>query len=101
MSKKQLNPFKDLKLDPYEQEIEDSLDPDTIHKLSDEERKKYAGYAKHTLDLEKKDARLNIRVRQSDLNLIRGKAVENGLPYQTLISTLLHHFATGKVKLRM
>lgn len=101
MNKKQLDPFKDLKLDPYEKDLEDSFDPNTIHELSNEERKKYASYAKHTLDLEKKEARLNIRVRRSDLNLIRERAIENGLPYQTLISTLLHHFATGKVKLQM
>ena len=41
----------------------------------------------------KKDAVLNIRVNSEDLDNIREKASRLGVPYQTLISELLHHFA--------
>lgn len=44
-----------------------------------------------------KDQRINIRISKQDLDLIKTKALEEGLPYQTLISSLLHKFATGKI----
>lgn len=41
----------------------------------------------------KKDAVLNIRVNSQDLKCIKQKASRFGVPYQTFISELLHHFA--------
>ncbi|OGG14132.1 hypothetical protein A2773_05275 [Candidatus Gottesmanbacteria bacterium RIFCSPHIGHO2_01_FULL_39_10] len=103
MRKKKFDPFKNLKLDPYEQEIEDAIDSGKFKlvPISEAEKERYAEYARYTLDLEKKEARLNIRLKRTDLDTIRRKASENGLPYQTLIATLLHHFATGKIKLQI
>jgi|SRR3989339_1019633 len=56
--------------------------------------KRYAGYAKSAL---KKDKRINIRISNRDLEVIQRKAIEEGLPYQTLISSLIHKFTTGKL----
>lgn len=101
--KKSFNPLKNLHLDPYEQEIEDALERGDFVEvpLTAKIKKEYADAAKYTLALEKKDARLNIRMKHSDLRAIRSKATANGLPYQTLIATLLHHFAIGKVNIRL
>lgn len=52
-------------------------------------------YARNTL---KKDKRVNIRLSEKDLEDIRVLAVENGIPYQTLISSVLHKFATGQLR---
>jgi predicted DNA binding CopG/RHH family protein len=41
----------------------------------------------------KKDAVLNIRVNSTDLASIKQKAKKLGIPYQTLVSELLHHYA--------
>jgi len=41
----------------------------------------------------KKDARINIRISSLDLDLIKQKAVHEGLPYQSLISSILHKYA--------
>lgn len=41
----------------------------------------------------KKDARINIRMSSIDLDLIKQKAVQEGLPYQSLISSVLHKYA--------
>jgi len=41
----------------------------------------------------KKDAVLNIRVNSADLASIKQKAKKLGVPYQTLVSELLHHYA--------
>ena len=53
---------------------------------------KYREYAKHTLQ---KNKRINIRISERDLIHIQRKAVEEGLPYQTYISSILHKFITG------
>ena len=53
---------------------------------------KYREYAKHTLQ---KNKRINIRISERDLVRIQRKAVEEGLPYQTFISSILHKFIAG------
>ena len=54
---------------------------------------KYA--AKNTL---LKDKRMNIRIAGRDIELLKTKALEEGVPYQTLVSSVLHKFVTGKLK---
>ncbi len=48
--------------------------------------------AKETL---RKDARINIRLSSSDLLRIKQKAAFEGIPYQTLIASILHKYAAG------
>ena len=45
-----------------------------------------------------KDKRINIRISSRDLETLQKKAVKEGMPYQTLISSTLHKFVTGKLK---
>jgi hypothetical protein len=45
-----------------------------------------------------KDKRINIRISSRDLTSIQKKAAKVGIPYQTLISSTLHKFITGKLK---
>lgn len=45
-----------------------------------------------------KDKRINIRISSRDLTKIQKKAIKEGIPYQTLISSTLHKFITGKLK---
>ena len=59
------------------------------------ERTRYSRYAKATF---KKDRRLNIRLSSKDLEAIQKRALAEGLPYQTLIASLLHKYATGRLK---
>jgi len=60
----------------------------------DENIKKYSSYAKSTL---RKDKRINIRINEKDLESLQNIAVDEGIPYQTLISSLIHKFVTGKL----
>ncbi len=46
----------------------------------------------------RKDTRINIRLSSSDLRQIKQKAAYEGLPYQTLIASLLHKYAAGHLK---
>ena len=49
--------------------------------------------ARNTL---KKDKRVNLRISSKDLEDIKTYAVEEGLPYQTLMSSVLHKFISGR-----
>ena len=51
-------------------------------------------YAKSAL---RKNKRINIRISETDIVHIQRKAVESGLPYQTLISSILHKYANGNI----
>jgi predicted DNA binding CopG/RHH family protein len=46
----------------------------------------------------RKDRRLNIRLSSKDLEAIQKRALAEGLPYQTLIASLLHKYAAGRLK---
>lgn len=59
-----------------------------------QEFKKYAEIAKNSL---KKDKRINIRINRNDIESIQIKAIEDGIPYQTLISSILHKYASGRL----
>jgi predicted DNA binding CopG/RHH family protein len=59
------------------------------------EIKKHQQYARNTL---RKDKRVNIRISSKDLEAIQAKAVEDGIPYQTLMSSVLHRFVSGRLK---
>jgi predicted DNA binding CopG/RHH family protein len=44
-----------------------------------------------------KDRRVNIRLSSGDLSDIQVKALEEGVPYQTLIASVLHKYVTGRL----
>jgi len=45
-----------------------------------------------------KDQRMNIRIGKKDLDGIKVKALEEGIPYQTLVSSIIHKYVKGKLK---
>lgn len=54
---------------------------------------KYQKYAQFTLE---KTRNINIRLPEKDLLRIKAKAAEKGLPYQTLVSSVLHQYVNDK-----
>jgi predicted DNA binding CopG/RHH family protein len=44
-----------------------------------------------------KDQRMNIRIAKRDIQSLKAKALEEGMPYQTLVSSILHKYLTGKL----
>ena len=44
----------------------------------------------------RKDARINIRLSEADLLMLKRRAAEEGMPYQTLIASVLHKFVSGR-----
>lgn len=84
-------------LDTEEKELMESLEAGewvSIENL-EEKKREYQLYAAETL---KKDKRVNIRINQHDLEGIKRKALDEGIPYQTLISSIIHKYLNGKLK---
>ncbi|MDO9423968.1 MAG: CopG family antitoxin [Methylobacter sp.] len=46
----------------------------------------------------KKDKRINIRISSRDLEALQRRALEEGLPYQSLVSSVLHKYVSGGFK---
>jgi len=88
--------MKSYKLDTEEQELFDSLENDEWESISnlEDEIKAHQNIAKNTL---RKDKRINIRLSTNDLEALKTNAVELGLPYQTLVSSILHQYASGRL----
>ena len=86
-----------MKLEADEKEILDSVDRGGWRSVRAPKRvlSRYSRSAKATL---KKDRRLNIRISTKDLEAIQKRALEEGLPYQTLIASLLHKYASGRLR---
>ncbi|MCC2644116.1 MAG: hypothetical protein K0S45_4529 [Nitrospira sp.] len=61
---------------------------------SDASLRRYRDYARATLT---KNRRVNIRLSALDLADIQARAAEEGVPYQTLMTSVLHKFATGRL----
>ncbi len=57
-------------------------------------KERYEGYARHT---SRKNKRINIRLSEQDLEGLKARSLEEGIPYQTLVSSLIHKFVTGKL----
>jgi Uncharacterized protein conserved in bacteria len=45
-----------------------------------------------------KDQRMNIRIGKKDLDGLKVRAMEEGIPYQTLVSSIIHKYINGKLK---
>ncbi len=85
-------------IDKEEMELARSLETeDWISDLSKREKKRYEEYSRNSLTKQK---RINIRMTERDLKKIQAKAIEEGLPYQSLISMLIHKFNEGKVSIQ-
>ncbi len=84
------------KLDQEEIEILKSVEAGEWKSVEnlEEEIIKNQDIARNTL---KKDKRVNLRMSAKDLDAIKAYAVEEGLPYQTLISSVLHKFISGRL----
>ena len=86
--------MKTVKLDKEEQELLDSVERgewESVRNLKGE-IKRHQQYARNTL---MKDRRVNIRVSSKDLEELQTIAVTDGIPYQTLMSSVLHRFVNG------
>jgi predicted DNA binding CopG/RHH family protein len=88
--------MKKVKLEKEEKDIFDSFERGEWKSVKNVEAeiRKHQVYARNTL---KKDKRVNIRISSKDLEELQSIALEDGLPYQTLMSSILHRYVTGRL----
>jgi predicted DNA binding CopG/RHH family protein len=83
------------KLDAYEREVLDAYEKGKLKSVATKgELAKLKAAARATAI---KDRRVNIRLSSIDLGDIQVKALEEGVPYQTLIASVLHKYVTGRL----
>lgn len=86
-------------LDAEEQEWMRSIEEDDWQPSTDEALK--AALVQAAQDSQKKTKSVTFRLSDHDFDAIRHKAAIDGIPYQTLISALVHQYALGRVKLNL
>ena len=88
--------MKKYQLDREEREILDAIESGKweLVKPIKSELARYAEIARNTV---RKDQRMNIRISKTDLNRIKARAVEEGIPYQTLIASIIHKYVSGSL----
>ena len=97
MNKKKLS-GSNQHLDSEEQDLLDSFERNEW-KTSDNVKAEIDFAKEAAGNYFRKDARINIRLTQNDLVKIKQLAAVEGMPYQTLISSLLHKYAVGYLKI--
>ena len=84
-----------LPLDEEERELIRSIENNEWVESKDaiKQKKLAKEYAEATI---RKDKRMNIRISERDLRNLKKKALEEGIPYQTMVSMILHKYIAGR-----
>ena len=84
-------------LDEQERDLREAAEKEACFRASDQQewREKLVRAARATIA---RNRHISIRLSERDLMLIRARALELGMPYQTLIGSILHQYAEGKVR---
>ena len=92
---KKKNIFKPM--DAEERELMESIEADEWKPVADGDkaREEAMQAARNAL---RKDKRVNLRLSQKDYQQIKVRAVEDGIPYQTLISSIVHKYLNGTLR---
>ena len=83
--------------DHHEKEIVEAFEKGEFHSSEDamEERQYAEAAAKNYM---KRQSRINIRLSEADLNMVKRLAVQEGLPYQTFIASVIHKLVSGQLR---
>ena len=84
------------KMSTEEREVLRAVEADEWRPVRDKkgEISRYSDYATATF---RKDRRINIRISTKDLEALQKRALEEGIPYQTLVSSVLHKYVSGRL----
>ena len=99
---KKLDPFKNLVLDPYEQEIEDAMERgEFVHVKDFEENKKMFEEAAKRYSELKKSKSVTFRMKNENLIELKAKAKKREIPYQTILNLLAKKYIDGGIDLSL
>ena len=87
----------DYELDDYEKEVLRGLEKEGYKSVPNVKREmgRYRAAAKATLE---KKRNINIRISEADLFKVKSLAARKGIPYQTMISSVIHQYSTGQLQ---
>jgi predicted DNA binding CopG/RHH family protein len=87
---------RSFKLDKEERDILESFEKGEWNSVKNlkNEILKFKEAAKATIN---KNKRINIRITEKDFDMVQRKAIQEGIPYQTLISSVIHKYLNGKI----
>jgi predicted DNA binding CopG/RHH family protein len=85
-------------LDSEEKELMESIENDEFVSIRENREKEISDAMQRAQATLKKDKRMNIRISERDLKNLKIRALEEGIPYQTLVSMVLHKYLSGKLK---
>ena len=85
-----------IKLDEEELEILEAFEAGKTTPVPDTDKllARHVEYAEATF---RKDARINIRLSSKDLRGLQRRAISEGMPYQTLVASILHKYVEGRL----
>jgi predicted DNA binding CopG/RHH family protein len=84
------------KLSKEERELLDAVEAGEFESvLTESRREALEAIASNTF---KKDKRINIRISNRDLTAIQSRATEEGIPYQTFVSSIIHKYISGSLQ---
>ncbi|MFZ0449270.1 MAG: hypothetical protein WAL98_08505 [Desulfatiglandaceae bacterium] len=83
-------------IDKEEKELMESIEQDEWKPVKNmkQEQEKAIMAARNTL---RKDKRINLRLSEKDYHQIQIKSIEEGIPYQTFISSIIHKYLNGSL----
>lgn len=83
-------------MDREEKDLMESIEKEEWRPVKNLDREKDSAVhtARNTL---KKDKRINLRLSQKDYHQIQLRAIEEGIPYQTLIASIVHKYLNGSL----
>ena len=84
-----------MKLDKYEKEVLAAYEAGVLKPVATKDE--FARMREAARATAMKDQRINIRLSAGALRDIQVKALQEGMPYQTLIASVLHKYATGRL----
>ena len=84
-----------MKSDKEEKELLESYENGEWIPVEDFEKQK-AKYQQIARNTSLKNRRINIRFSEKDLSNLKDKSLEKGLPYQTLVASIIHKYVAGK-----
>ncbi len=88
--------MKNVKLSKEEKQLLNAIEAGDFESvLTKKRRVELVSAAKDTV---RKDKRINIRISNRDLMAVQLKASEEGVPYQTLVSSVIHKYISGSLK---
>ena len=88
--------MKNIKLDKEEKQLLEAVEAGGFESvLTKKRRAELVTAAKNTV---RKDKRINIRISNRDLKAVQLRASEEGIPYQTLVSSIIHKYISGSLQ---